>query len=70
MIEGILGLVFFGLWLIGGLFWLWMLIDCIQQESGDDRIVWLLVILLASIIGCLIYFFVRKTQRGSAAQTS
>jgi hypothetical protein len=46
-------------------FWIWMLVDCITRErnEGNDRIVWLLVILLAQILGALVYFFVRRPER-------
>jgi hypothetical protein len=46
-------------------FWIWMLIDCIQNEpsEGNDKIVWLLVILLLQWIGAVIYFLVRRPQR-------
>jgi hypothetical protein len=45
---------------------IWMVIDCVTHESkeGNDKLIWLLVILLAPL-GSLIYFFVRKLQRPS-----
>jgi len=48
----------------GGILWIWMLIDCATNEpSGSDKIVWVLVILLAGCIGGAIYFFVRRPKR-------
>ncbi len=49
-------------------FWVWMVIDCATKEpsEGNDKIVWLLIILLTNIIGALIYYFVRRPQRISA----
>ena len=46
-------------------FCIWMLIDCLKNEpsEGNDRIVWLLVILLLQGLGALIYFFVRRPVR-------
>ncbi|HEX4263791.1 MAG TPA: PLDc N-terminal domain-containing protein [Verrucomicrobiae bacterium] len=46
-IFGILALVF----------WVWMLIDAIQNPSlsGSQRIVWVLVILFLNLLGALIY---------------
>ena len=46
-------------------FWIWMLIDCIINEpsEGNDKIVWMLVIILTNWIGALIYFFVRQPTR-------
>ena len=48
----------------GGILWIWMLIDCAKNEpSGSDKIVWILIILLASFIGAAIYFLVRRPKR-------
>ena len=47
-------------------FWLWIVIEVAMKEpddSGNQKIVWLLVILLVGPIGALIYFFVRRPQR-------
>jgi hypothetical protein len=46
-ILGILALVF----------WIWMLIDAIQNPglSGSQRVVWVLVILFLNLLGALIY---------------
>lgn len=45
--------------------WLWMLIDCITKEpsEGNDKIVWILVVVLTGIIGALIYLFYRRPKR-------
>jgi hypothetical protein len=45
----------------------WMVIDCLTRESsqGNDRVVWLLVIILIPL-GSLIYFFFRKLRRRSS----
>ena len=46
-------------------FWVWMIIDCATKEpsEGNDKIIWILVIVLASWIGALIYYFVRRPER-------
>ena len=51
------------LFLIG--FWVWMLIDCLKNEpsEGNDKIVWLLVIVFTKIFGAAIYYFVRRPRR-------
>lgn len=43
-------------------FWIMMLVDCATRKfrNDNDRIVWILVIILAGIIGALIYYFVIK----------
>jgi prolipoprotein diacylglyceryltransferase len=49
----------------GMIFWIWMIVDCATKEpnQGNDKIVWILIIVLAHWIGALIYFFVRRPQR-------
>lgn len=46
-------------------FWIWMLVDCIQNEAAEDnnRMIWVIVIALAGGIGALVYFFARRPQR-------
>jgi hypothetical protein len=49
----------------GTIFWIWMIVECATKESnqGNDKIVWIIVIVLTHWIGALIYFFVRRPQR-------
>jgi hypothetical protein len=51
--------------LAGFCFWLWMLIECATKESnqGNDRLVWVVIIVFTSIVGALVYCFVRRPQR-------
>lgn len=51
--------------LFGTIFWVWMLIDCATKEraEGNDKIIWIIIILLTHLIGALLYFFVRRPQR-------
>ena len=45
-------------------FWAWMLVDCANHETeGSTKVAWLLIILLAGVIGAPLYFFVRKLPR-------
>jgi len=55
----------FLLFLAGFAFWIWMLIDCATKEpsAGNDKIVWLLIIVFTHIVGALIYYFVRRRPR-------
>jgi hypothetical protein len=51
---------------IGGtILWIWTVIDCATKEpsEGNDKIVWILVIVFTHWIGSLIYIFVRRPQR-------
>jgi hypothetical protein len=65
----IFGLLFFLFWILilfgGTILWIWMLIECVTKESseGNDKLVWLLVILFTHWIGALIYYFVRRPTR-------
>ncbi|MEK6855286.1 MAG: PLD nuclease N-terminal domain-containing protein [Nanoarchaeota archaeon] len=49
-------------------FWIWMIIDCAKRNFRNDseKIVWILVIVLATWIGALIYYFAIKlsNQKG------
>jgi prolipoprotein diacylglyceryltransferase len=51
--------------LAGYAFWIWMIVDCATKESsvGNDKLVWILIIVFAQIIGALIYYFVRRRPR-------
>ncbi len=46
-------------------FWLWMLVEAATKEpsQGNDKIVWILVILFTHFIGALIYFLARRPER-------
>ncbi len=61
----VLLLVFLAIGLMSIAFWVWMLVDCIQNEpsEGNDKIVWVVVIALTGWIGALIYFFARRPTR-------
>ena len=58
-----IGMMVFGL--IAMASWIWMLVDCLKHESaeGNDKLIWVLVIVLTNWIGALIYFFVRRPER-------
>ena len=63
------GLILLPFGLLAFAFWIWMIVDCTKYETeGTTKIVWLLVILLAGIIGAPLYFFVRKAPRRRSAQ--
>jgi hypothetical protein len=63
--ELLLLFVVLGIGVLGTAFWIWMLIDCVTKESseGNDRLVWVIVVVFTHIIGAAIYFFVRRPQR-------
>jgi hypothetical protein len=59
----LLFMVIFG---IGGtIFWVVMIIECATKEPnlGNDKLIWILIIIFTHWIGALIYYFVRRPQR-------
>jgi D-alanyl-lipoteichoic acid acyltransferase DltB (MBOAT superfamily) len=49
----------------GTILWVAALINCITKESetGNTKIVWVLVIILLGFFGALAYFFIRRPLR-------
>jgi hypothetical protein len=49
----------------GTILWLWMIIDCATNEpaEGNEKIVWILVIVFTHFLGALIYLLVRRPER-------
>jgi len=47
------------------IFWIWTLVDCATNEpaEGNDKLVWLLVIILLGWIGALVYLLARRPTR-------
>ena len=69
LIGGLFGLfvlgvaVLFGLFLM--IFWIWMLIDAIQNKALADgeKIGWVLAIIFFHFIGSTLYFFIGRPKR-------
>ena len=62
-----IGLIILVFWLffaimgiLGLIFWIFMIVDVVQRKfkNENDKIVWVLVVILAGVIGALIYYFV------------
>ena len=60
LILGIVALVIFQL-----VMWIWMLVDCLQNEpsTGNDKVIWVLLMVFLGILGSLLYYFIRRPQR-------
>lgn len=60
LILGIVALVIFQL-----VIWIWMLVDCLQNEpsTGNDKVIWVLLMVFLGILGSLLYYFIRRPQR-------
>jgi uncharacterized membrane protein len=48
--------------LLGLLFYIWMIVECIRRERGMERLLWLLLVVLVPDLGSLIYFLVRVAK--------
>ncbi|MCZ6603507.1 MAG: PLDc N-terminal domain-containing protein [Planctomycetota bacterium] len=61
LVMGFIGLVVLGVFI----FWIWMLVDCATNEpsEGNEKIIWILIIIFTHPIGALIYLLVRRPQR-------
>lgn len=51
---------------VGQAFWLWMLFDSAIKQV-DNKLVWILVVLLGQFIGALVYYFAARKPRLQAA---
>ena len=45
--------------------WIWTIVDCATHEpdTGNAKIVWIVIIVLGHFIGALIYIIVRRPER-------
>ena len=53
-----------GLGIIGLLFYVWMIVECVRREppGSMQKALWLLLVILVPDIGALIYFFCRVVR--------
>lgn len=60
-----IGLVFFVIGIAIFAIWVWSLIDVIRGNfrGENDKLIWILVIVLGGIIGSVIYFFVGRKNK-------
>jgi len=65
MVPSLVDLVVVPLVLAGTIFWIRMIIECATKEPslGNDKLIWILIIIFTYWIGALIYYFVRRPQR-------
>lgn len=49
-----------GFEVIGLFFWIWMIYECATRERNSmEKVLWLLLVIFAPVLGSLIYFLVR-----------
>ena len=53
-------------------FWVTMLLDAIRNEPdhGNDKALWILIIVIGQFIGAVVYYFVRRPEREKLARNS
>jgi prolipoprotein diacylglyceryltransferase len=44
------------------IFWIWMIVDCAKRQfkNDNDKVIWILIIVLLQILGAIIYYFAVK----------
>ena len=47
------------------IFWIMMIIEIAQKEpsEGNDKVIWLIIVILLQGLGALLYFFIRRPER-------
>lgn len=61
---GLVTLIFFVLFLIPFVLTLWAFVDVLKNEfTGHNKLIWALVILFLAPLGCILYYFIGRTQK-------
>ena len=62
---GIMVVLLLGVGVLGTIFWIWMLVDCATKEpsDGNEKLVWVVIIVLTHLLGAILYFFFRRPAR-------
>lgn len=69
-IVGVLGLLFLGTIVLAAfIFWIWMLVHAITNPGLRDveKLLWVVVILFVHALGALLYFFIGRPKKFTAA---
>ncbi len=61
---GLLGLFALAMVVLIFVFWLWMLVDCIQNPAldGTEKLIWALVILFLHVLGAVLYYLIVRSK--------
>jgi len=56
--------------LLAFVFWVWMLVHAITNQGLSDleKLIWVIVMIFTHFLGALIYFFVGRPKKNTAAQ--
>ncbi|MEK7511460.1 MAG: PLDc N-terminal domain-containing protein [Patescibacteria group bacterium] len=55
VVMGALGVLFF-------VFWVWMLIDALKNQT-ENKVMWVLLMIFFSLPGAVVYYIVEKRKR-------
>ncbi len=61
---------FIALNIAGTIFWIYVFIDCTTQEIGQDKLMWIVILLLTYWVGSLAYYFYQRPKRLALLQES
>ncbi len=62
ILEG--GLIALALWILPLILWIWALVDIIGSNfTGNNKVLWVLIVLFFPFVGALIYLFVGRGQK-------
>jgi hypothetical protein len=64
LLVGTIGLLVFA-------FWIWMIVDAIQNKGLTDgeKVCWVLAVVFLHILGALLYFFIGRPNRNTPLTT-
>jgi prolipoprotein diacylglyceryltransferase len=54
--------------LLALIFWIWMLVDCLTRKKFEDKLVWVLVLILLNVLGAILYYFLVKRKKGKRSR--
>ncbi len=62
---GVVGIIFFMLGLAYLVFWVYTLVDIINSQFNDPsmKIIWIVVVFFAQLIGPIVYWLISKGQK-------
>ena len=57
------------IWLAATIFWIWAIVDVVKVPDDSmfragNKLIWILVVVLAHVIGAIIYFLVGRPESG------
>lgn len=64
MLFFLIWIVFFAIGIFAFVFWILMIVDVAKRnfKNENDKIMWILIVILTGIIGALIYYFMVKKK--------